>query len=101
MIYRQVVIRMRIDTFNKVSQLYQNNSAKSKPNVRSTGHLDKLEISQVAKDYQAAKKIVSNTPDVRKELVDDIKERMASGTYNVSARELADKLVDSYFDELI
>jgi negative regulator of flagellin synthesis FlgM len=92
---------MRIDAFQKVSQLYQNSSVTGKLKVKSTSRADKLEISQVAKDYQVAKQAVAQTPDVREDKVNDLKQRIASGTYDVSARELADKLVDNYFDEMI
>jgi negative regulator of flagellin synthesis FlgM len=92
---------MRIDAFQKVSQLYQSNSVTGKSKVKGSSHSDKLEISQVAKDYQVAKQMVAKTPDVREDKVNDLKQRIASGTYDVSAQELADKLVDNYFDEII
>jgi anti-sigma28 factor (negative regulator of flagellin synthesis) len=34
-------------------------------------------------------------------MVNDIRQRMASGTYNVSNEDVADKLVDGYFSETI
>jgi len=92
---------MRIDAFNKVSQLYQTNNVKNTAKAKGSSFSDMLEISQTGKDYQVAKQIVTRTPDIRDDRVNDIKQRMEAGTYDISAEEVADKLVDSYFDELI
>lgn len=91
---------MRIDAFNKVSELYKSNKIKSTSNVKGNNYSDRLEISQIGKDYQVAKKALASVSDVREDRVKDIKERMASGSYDVSANEVANKLVDRYFNEL-
>lgn len=92
---------MRIDAFNKVSQLYKTNNVKSTAKTNGSSFSDKLEISQTAKDYQAAKQIVAHTPDIREERVNDVLQRMQAGTYDIGAQEVADKLVERYFDESI
>ncbi len=89
---------MRIDAFNKISQLYQTNSVKNTSKTKSGSFSDKLEISQMGKDYQVAKQIVAQTPDVREDKVNEIRQRMEAGTYDVSSGELAQKLVEAYFD---
>lgn len=89
---------MRIDAFNKVSQLYQANSPKKVSKTNSTGaSSDSLEISQAGRDYQVAKQAVAKAPDFREDLVDAIKQKMDSGTYNVSNEDIADKLLNGYF----
>lgn len=92
---------MRIDAFNKVSELYQSNTIKSSKNVKETSFFDKLEISQTGKDYQIAKQALKSVPDVREDRVKEMKERIASGTYNVSAEEVANKIVENYYNELV
>ncbi|MDF2944205.1 MAG: hypothetical protein K0S01_3063 [Herbinix sp.] len=92
---------MRIDAFNKVSELYKSSSAKSTAKVKSGSFSDKLEISQTGKDYQVAKQIVARTPDIRETKVNDIKQRMEAGVYNINIEDVADKLVDNYFEETI
>lgn len=92
---------MRIDALNKVSKLYQANSTNKITKKNNVSNPDCVEISQIGKEYQIAKQAVAATPDVRLDKVNDIKERIASGTYNVSAKDLADKLIDSYFDQSI
>jgi len=86
---------MRIDAFNKVSELYKSSSTKSPAKVKgSSGFSDMLELSQTGKDYQVAKQIIARTPDVRDTTVNDIKQRMEAGTYNITVKDVADKLVD-------
>lgn len=91
---------MRVDNFNKVSQLYQSNSTKKLEKTTKSSQSDKLELSQTGKDYQVAKQAVMKAPDVRMDKVNDIKRRMESGTYNISSQEIASKMVDSYFSTI-
>ncbi|MBH1942459.1 flagellar biosynthesis anti-sigma factor FlgM [Mobilitalea sibirica] len=92
---------MRIDAFNKISQLYGASNIKSTSKAKGTSFSDKLEISQTGKDYQAAKQIIARTPDVREDKLNEIKQRMEAGAYNINMRTVADKLVDQYFDETL
>lgn len=84
---------MRIDAVNRVSQLYQANSTKKLAKQNKAEKYDTVQISQMGKDYQVAKAAVAAAPDVRAELVDDIKSRMQNGTYSLSMEKLADKLL--------
>ena len=84
---------MRIDAINRVSQLYQANSTKRVAKSSSVEKFDSVQISQMGKDYQVAKAAVAATPDVRTDVVNDIKQRMQDGTYDVSMEMLADKLL--------
>lgn len=86
---------MRIDAFNKVSELYRTSGVKSTAKTSGANFSDKLEISQAGKDYQIAKQAVARTPDVREATINDIKQRMEAGTYNVTIKDVADKLVDN------
>ena len=92
---------MRINSINKVDQIYRKTSAKN--NVTSTKKTtsDRIEISTRGKDLQIAKKAVSEADDVRWDKVNDIKKRMQSGTDNVSCEEVAEKMVESYFNTSI
>ncbi|MBR2895659.1 MAG: flagellar biosynthesis anti-sigma factor FlgM [Oscillospiraceae bacterium] len=89
---------MRIDAFNQVTQLYKTNSTKKAYKTSTTQAADRLEISQMGKDYQIAKNAVAAAPDVRADKVNAIKQQLASGTYNVSMEEVADKLINSSFN---
>ena len=90
---------MRIDAFNKISELYQSSSVKNAAKTKGTGFRDKLEISELGKGYQVAKQAVAGASDIRETTVNDIKQRMEAGTYKVTIQDVADKLIDQYFEE--
>ena len=92
---------MRIDAYNKVSQVYHANKIRAVENTKKTAKSDKFEISQTAKDYQTVKQAVSASSDVRMDKVEELKKKFASGNYNVSMNEVADKILDNYFDTII
>lgn len=85
---------MRIDAFNKINELYKSSNVKSTAKTQGSSFSDKLEISQVGKDYQIAKQAVARTPDVREAKVNDIKQRMEAGTYNITIHDVAEKLAE-------
>ena len=82
---------MRIDALNHVSRLYQ--QSKPTKNVRTE--------KKYAKDeFQIAKQAVKDAEDIRVDKVNKYKDAIASGTYNVSSQEIAEKMVSKYFDSL-
>lgn len=89
---------MRVDAVNQISQIYKPSSAKKVNKAGAVSNKDAYEVSQFAKEYQIAKNAVSKTSDIREDKVAEIKEALASGTYNVSAQEIAEKMVSRFFD---
>lgn len=89
---------MRVDALNQVSQLYQQTKPKKVAKTDKSYAKDELQISRAAQDYQIAKNAVSEAPDVREDKIAEFKEALASGTYNVSSQEIAEKMVNKYFD---
>lgn len=87
---------MRIDAFNRVSQLYQSNSTKKIKSSEKTGRPDSVEISKIGRDYQTVKAALEKTPDIREDLVADIKGKMDAGTYKIDMDALAEKLLAGY-----
>lgn len=87
---------MRIDAFNRVSQLYQANSTKKTLNTGKKGSPDRVEISRLGQDVQAARAAVAKAPDIREDRVAAIRERMDAGTYTLDMDALADKLLTGY-----
>ncbi len=54
---------------------------------------DSVSLSDSAKSLAAARDAVQNTPDVREQKVADIKQQISDGTYTVSSRVLARKML--------
>lgn len=92
------VFDMRIDAYNQIQQFYKssklNKTEGKKPAVSK--FTDKFMLSDAAKDAQLAKQAADNAPDVRAELVNPLKERIANGTYEVSTEDFASRLLSKY-----
>lgn len=88
---------MRIDAYSQISQLYQTTR---KTKVQATGKVaatkDELYISHTGRDYQIAKQAVTQASDIREDKVALIKASMEAGTYQVSNKSFAEKLVEEY-----
>jgi len=54
---------------------------------------DRVSLSDSARLHTAAHTEIAHAPEVRREMVDAIKERVDSGEYTVDARRVAEKLV--------
>ena len=53
---------------------------------------DSVSLSAQASDYQIARRAVANAPDVRADRVNQIRERLEAGTYNVSSYDVASRI---------
>ena len=53
---------------------------------------DKVSISSQAGDFQAAHKAAMDAPDVRADLVSNIRGMLDNGTYSVSANDVASRI---------
>jgi negative regulator of flagellin synthesis FlgM len=54
------------------------------------------EISGKARERATAKKVASETPDVREAKIAELKERIAAGHYKVDPKAVADRMVDEH-----
>lgn len=66
---------------------------KAKPAALGAGKCDEVTISADSAIRQRAVQAAKETPDVREEKVSDIREALAAGTYKVSEREVAEKMI--------
>ncbi|GAB6086279.1 flagellar biosynthesis anti-sigma factor FlgM [Alkaliphilus crotonatoxidans] len=56
---------------------------------------DQLQLSDGAKDFQVAVKAFNKLPEIREEKVKALKEKIQQGTYDISGKEIADKIIAS------
>lgn len=91
---------MRIDAYNQLGQLYQtqrtNRAQKAYNSNVSFNGKDQLMISQTGQDYQVAKQAVAAASDIREDMIAQIKEKVANGSYNVDTEDFASKLLQKY-----
>ncbi|NLJ87869.1 MAG: flagellar biosynthesis anti-sigma factor FlgM [Epulopiscium sp.] len=89
---------MKVSRVDKIMEIYNTSKMKKTEKAKKTEGKDTVALSNQGKDYQKALKAVSKVPDIREEKVEEIKQRIQSGNYDISAEELAEKIVDSIFD---
>jgi negative regulator of flagellin synthesis FlgM len=62
---------------------------------------DRVELSVRSREIQHLDALIQSTPDVREAVVEKIRQSLESGTYNVRAEQVADKIVGgSLIDEI-
>ena len=92
---------MRIEAYNQVAQLYKTNkTSTTRPASASAMGRDEVQISSFGRDYQIAKKAVSEASDVREDKVAKLKSMVDSGAYNVEPGDFASKLLEKYNQKL-
>ncbi|SNS49278.1 anti-sigma-28 factor, FlgM family [Anaerovirgula multivorans] len=80
---------------SQVMKLYNKSVKSTEKTGEVTSSGDQLDISGKAKEFQVAVKAFKNLPEVRKEKVEDLKEKIQTNSYNVSGKEITDKLIES------
>ena len=79
-----------------VSQLQneQANAVESRVNkTETTQNTDNIQLSQRARLMQKASKVIADTPDVRQDMVDPLKEAVDQGSYPVDPQKVANSMI--------
>ncbi|NLV37414.1 MAG: flagellar biosynthesis anti-sigma factor FlgM [Clostridiaceae bacterium] len=92
---------MRIPSdISKVTGIY--GTQKNVGRIEKTGSVsskkDVVSISNEAKDFQIVNRALRNVPDIRQSRVEELRNILESGSYNVSGQDVAGKVIDSFFD---
>lgn len=87
---------MRIEAYNQVAGLYKTTKTTKTSASYSVSGRDELQISQAGRDFQVAKQAVAQSPDIREDKVAQLKSKIESGEYQVSADDFASKLMERY-----
>jgi negative regulator of flagellin synthesis FlgM len=54
---------------------------------------DRLELSARSREISHLSELIQSTPDVREEKVEQVRRELESGTYNVKAEKIAEKII--------
>jgi negative regulator of flagellin synthesis FlgM len=91
---------MRIEAYSQIQNLYNVSKPAGNRGSAATAATpdfkDRLNISGQGKDLQVAKQAVAAAPDIREDRVAALKAAYQSGTYNISANAVADKILENY-----
>ena len=93
---------MFINNVNPAANLYSStsNAASRYAAASSVGNVqkkDELTLSHQAQSFQEILKKLQNESEVRQSKVDEISQRLANGTYNVSSSDIALSILGSRF----
>nr|WP_317359999.1 flagellar biosynthesis anti-sigma factor FlgM [uncultured Tyzzerella sp.] len=84
---------MKITNLFSTTNIYNKTNVNDKKIERQKKVNDSFVVSDQARDFQTVLKAISNAPDIREEKVNDILKRIEEGSYNISANDIADKLL--------
>jgi len=59
-----------------------------------------VNLSTASKEAQTASEIIASEPDVREDKVAELRKRIESGNYTIDNKAVADKIVNSFIDEI-
>ena len=79
-----------------------NNRGSRKADQKSDGRpvgVDTVELSAASREVQKIQAILADTPAVRAELVQALKEQIDKGEYQVDSRKLAEKMIMTLLTE--
>ena len=84
---------------NKVKSGAKPTAANFEDKISSSSSTEQVAISSKAKDIQQATKAVNDTPDIRIEKVERIKDQLENGNYHISSDKLAEKVLQNIITE--
>ena len=94
----------RIINYEIVKQLpkkTENDIEGAKIEEKSQSQQDTIvNLSTTSKDVQTAKEVIASEPEVREDKVAELKAKIESGNYTIDNEAVADKMVDSFIDEI-
>ena len=93
---------MKINRLDKVLQVYTNMETNKTKINKKASEKDEIKFSERAMDYQFALNKLKEVPDIRVEKVEKLKKEIQTGNYNISGKEIVDKMYESVnFDKRI
>jgi flagellar biosynthesis anti-sigma factor FlgM len=60
-----------------------------------------VHLSRTSREAKAIREFLDSLPDVRRDKVSLVRDKIASGTYEVNYEGVADKLVDAFIEDLL
>lgn len=86
----------------KVPEVYGKNKVSGKVNSVSgvTSKKDVVSISNEGKDFQVAMKAVKEVPDIREEKVEEIKQKIKANAYEVTGKDIVEKVIKSIREKM-
>lgn len=91
MYINQSKIGQIMKTYQKNTKVSQNKKTEKKSGL--LGKKDQLNLSTEGQEIQRAIKKAKEHPDIRQDKVDEIKQKIDTGTYKVDSKKVAEKMI--------
>jgi negative regulator of flagellin synthesis FlgM len=89
-------------------QAYSNESVAQQPETQKAEQQqsnavpeDKVSLSNDSRDMKMAQEAINAAPEMRLEMVGQLKDAVDQGTYKVDASNIADKMIGKTIDEVV
>ncbi len=68
-------------------------TSKNREAVKENGPVDKVTVSDQAREARKVKEVISKLPEVRTDKVEELKKQVAEGAYKPKSEDIAEKLL--------
>ena len=89
-----------MDTLEQTSRAKNVEKVSAEQQQASTVESDNVTISEKGKDVSEMTRTLKSMPEVRADKIADLKERIANGTYNVSGKDIASKIINTALEDV-
>ena len=72
-----------------------------KDTAKTGSSADNVQLSERSLEIVRVKEAVASAPEIRQDKVDELKARLADGTYEAEAEEIADRLIKAHLEEIV
>lgn len=83
----------------KIAKHYNQRQENKSKGTNKNKQQDQVSLSDEAQQLQGIKEDIDYSPQIRQEKVDQIKEQVKEGTYNVSGEEVAKDILNQVVDK--
>lgn len=84
---------MKISNISQVYKTYEAKPITASKKVSNTSNKDKVNVSDEAREFQIAFKAALSSQSIREDKVQNIQKQIDNGSYNVSAEDIANKIM--------
>ena len=90
-----------------VKETVENKKPEAQENQQQTERLaetkkgDTVSLSSASKELQLAKQAVASAPEERSERVEELRQAVSEGTYEIDAEKIADKIIGTNISEFV
>ncbi|SHH09705.1 anti-sigma-28 factor, FlgM family [Thermosyntropha lipolytica DSM 11003] len=88
-----IISKSQIQNILKAYGSQNNHKVQKKEGVKGPAKQDSISISEESRLKQQVLKAVKQEPDIRADKVEELRERIAAGTYTLEAGEVAEKMI--------